>query len=80
MPRNVRNFWVELSVDGAASRVETGPRSANGGFAMRILMRENGGISDKSVHVEGRVMSDGTLRLMAYADGQEDTLVVQTKR
>jgi hypothetical protein len=62
MPRNVRNFWVELSVDGAKSRVETGPRNKDGGFHMVILMRDDGGI-ERVVDIEGRARPDGQLVL-----------------
>lgn len=53
MPRNVRNFWIELDVDGRKHRIATGPRSRAGGFTMRVLMRENGEISEKEFHLEG---------------------------
>lgn len=44
MPRNVRNFWLELTVDGSKTRVETGPVAKDGGFTLNILMRDKGGI------------------------------------
>ena len=63
MPRNVRNFWVSTEVDGRASRVAAGPKSADGGFYQEILIREDGEISDKRLEVIGEADSDGTLRL-----------------
>jgi hypothetical protein len=53
MPRNVRNFWVNLSVDGRKSIVATGPVAKDGGFALDILIRENGSISKKSLRITG---------------------------
>ena len=41
-PRNVRNFWVEVEVDGRTSKVETGPSAKDGGFNITILMRDKG--------------------------------------
>jgi hypothetical protein len=54
MPRFVRNFWITLTTD-ARQRVETGPKSVNGGFDMYINMREKGAVSDKTVALRGRV-------------------------
>ena len=88
MPRNVRNFWLELDVDGSKSRVETGPRSKDGGFALRIRMRDKGSIAEKVVRIEGRVMTDGTiLQLLGFVqdavgEGEIDhnAIVVRTER
>lgn len=68
MPRNVRNFWLELNVDGR-SRVETGPRSKDGGFEFTILMRDGGDIT-RPMSVRGYVDRDGKLQLVAeHKDG-----------
>lgn len=77
--RNVRNFWLELSVDGKQSRVDTGPRAKDGGFDLIVYVREDGDISDKSVHLRGRVGSDGTLQVNCTAPGSQRVLV-ETKR
>jgi hypothetical protein len=58
MPRNVRNFWIQLDVDGRKERIATGPRNKDGGFEMQILMREDGCISDKRVEIRGYVAHD----------------------
>ena len=63
MPRSTRNFWVDLDVDGRASRVETGPRSATGGFTETIYMRGEGGTVETAVRIAGEAFSDGELRL-----------------
>ena len=44
MPQNVRNFWIELSVDGKQTRVATGPRGKDGGFELTIRQRDKGDI------------------------------------
>jgi len=54
MPRNVRNFWIEASVDGRGSDIATGPRSSGGGFSCTIYVREEGSISDKKLRIGGQ--------------------------
>lgn len=74
MPRNVRNFWIELDVDGSRSQVATGPRNADGGFRLSIKQRDNGGIAH-TLTVDGRV-SDGRLVLKAYTpDGRAVSVI-----
>jgi hypothetical protein len=79
MPRNVRNFWLELSVDGNASKVGTGPRAKDGGFELSILMRDGGGIK-RALSVRG-YEDNGVLKLCV---GTNDTpgwdTVIETKR
>lgn len=53
MPRNVRNFWIELEIDGRKTKVATGPRSRDGGFNLKVLMREKGQISEKEFRLTG---------------------------
>lgn len=62
MPRNVRNFWIELSVDGKKETVETGPVSKTGGFYMTIKMRDKGGI-DTPIRIDGRATEEGKISL-----------------
>lgn len=45
MPRNVRNYWLELEIDGRKTRVETGPRAKDGGFSLNIYMRNKGNVT-----------------------------------
>lgn len=74
MPRNVRNFWLELEVDGRKSRIKTGPRRADGGFALRILVREDGCVSSREVVLIGRE-KDGKLTVTLWADGESSQLL-----
>jgi len=71
----VRNFWVELDVDGR-SRVATGPARKDGGFDMIIKMRDDGGIAEVA-EILGRANGDD-LTLRVNVDGKES--VVNTKR
>lgn len=79
MPRNVRNFWIELDVDGSKTRVETGPLAKDGGFHLVIPMRENGGII-RAMEIDGRQLSDGSLVLSAVNAATGDVISVNTKR
>jgi len=75
MPRNVRNFWLELEVDGKKEKVATGPRSADGGFYLTILIRETGDVSDTRLNLEGRVMADGTLAVLCSRDSDNGVIL-----
>lgn len=81
MPRNVRNFWLELNVDGCKSRVETGPRSKDGGFSLRILQRSHGGIIT-AMNISGWANDDGVITLKAAGPTRPDIqeLEVKTQR
>lgn len=62
MPRNVRNFWITLNVDGRETAIETGPRAKDGGFRLTVKMRDQGGII-RPLEVAGQVTADGRLHL-----------------
>ncbi len=67
MPRNVRNFWIELDVDGSKSRIETGPVRKDGGFSLTIRAREQGSISPTTLEVRGYV--DGSGEILTLSAG-----------
>lgn len=68
MPRVVRNFWVDLTVDGKKAPVGTGPRSRTGGFRCKVLQRADGDIHHEHLIVEG-IHVDGLLELKVWVDG-----------
>ncbi len=82
MPRNVRNFLINIMVDGKERKIEAGPVSKDGGFNISILMRDRGEISQKSLCVRGRALSDGSLKLSAWMAGNErnEEIVTVTQR
>lgn len=80
MPRNVRNFWIELEVDGNKTKVATGPVRKDGGFRMTILRRAEGGIANEAMLVRGRVDGEGFLVLEAHAQGQNETISMRSRR
>ena len=63
MPRSTRNFWVDVDIDGRQTRIEGGPRSANGGFSETVYMRGEGGTVETAVRITGEAFNDGELRL-----------------
>lgn len=81
MPRNTRNFWITVDVDGRATPIETGPRAADGGFSVSVLLREEGSISPIAVRLTGNALYDGTLVVEASVDGSpERSFKVTTTR
>jgi hypothetical protein len=42
MPRAVRNFWVEVYVDGRKTNIGTGPRCKGGGMMIEVFQRDRG--------------------------------------
>lgn len=84
MPRNVRNFWIKLTVDGKQGRIETGPKARDGGFSLVVLMRDKGGIS-RAASIEGHALSDGRIRLevcpcLPPSDTGEGSFTIETMR
>lgn len=57
----------------------TGPRSADGGFRIKILMRENGKVSDKALKVEGDARN-GYIRLFVELPGKARQMIFYVPR
>lgn len=76
MPRNVRNFWLDVNIDGQATRLSGGPQAKDGGFDLTIKMRDNGGIIE-AVDILGRANADGrlTLTVRRQSDSAELTVI-----
>lgn len=61
MSRNVRNFWIEVEVDGRRTRISAGPKSKDGGLSVRLFQRDRGEVREvltirSTVEVEGRLL------------------------
>lgn len=54
MPRTVRNFWVEASIDGRSSILSGGPKSKGGGFDLDISVRNDGGVESDVIRISGQ--------------------------
>lgn len=46
MPRCVRNFWIDGSIDGRETWLSGGPKSKSGGMRIQIFQRDEGGIEE----------------------------------
>lgn len=79
MPRNVRNFWIEVNVDGRKSRIATGPIRKDGGFQIVIKQRDRGGVVD-SFEVTGFVNSESELLCTARQVGTHHQITRMTHR
>lgn len=55
MPRTIRNFWVELEVDGQQTILASGPKSQAGGFRLAIKIRDNKTIK-QAITITGRTL------------------------
>lgn len=62
MPRNVRNFWIEASVDGRESKLSGGPVRKDGGFSLTIFVRDDGDVT-RALEIDGLCTSEGKLIL-----------------
>ncbi len=67
MPRNVRNFWLEIEVDGRKSRIGVGPVRKNGGFTLSIRQRDDGQVT-KPMVINGFADDMGNIRLEVMAE------------
>lgn len=84
MPRNVRNFWIEVEIDGRTTKLAGGPQSKDGGFVLTIKQRSKGSIIEP-LHIQGYAQEDRTLRMTISTDlldneGQSTTTHVKTER
>ena len=75
-PRMVRNFWIEIDIDGRKTKIAAGPRGPRGGFTMRIFQRDHGKVRTTCV-VDGSEDND-TLALIVRSG--DDVKVTSTKR
>jgi len=78
----VRNFWIDANIDGRKTGVGTGPRTENGGFNLRISMREKGSISIHQIGIDGREVDGESVLTVSefYQDGKKTLARITTKR
>lgn len=79
MPRNVRNFWIDGRIDGRSADLSGGPQSKDGGFSLTIYQRNKGEVME-ALRINGRVLSDGSLKLEAETTDGASAIVVRTER
>lgn len=44
-PRVVRNYWIEVEIDGYENTIKGGPRNKDGGLEVTLYQRDGGNIS-----------------------------------
>lgn len=74
----LRNFWIELDVDGRKTPIATGPSRKDGGFSLDVHMRYHG----DSLHVltvEGQVDPDGALRLFVVDPVKGEVILARAR-
>lgn len=64
----VRNFWMEATIEGRASKPAGGPRSKTGDMVVTVYQREEGK-SVKAVQVHCQSLGDA-LRTRVYIAGE----------
>ena len=62
MPRNIRNFWIESTVDGVATKYASGPKAKDGGFELTIKQRVKGNIVT-AYRISGIALQTGELSI-----------------
>jgi hypothetical protein len=65
--RAVRNWFIDLDVDGRESSVQTGPKAKGGGFWFRLLQRKEGGAVE-ALSLRGVAQGD---QLLLYLNDRE---------
>lgn len=79
MPRCVRNFWIEVTIDGQTTVLSGGPKSKDGGMKIRLLQRYDGEITE-AVNIDCRSTAGEMLTTSVNIEGQEETKYVETWR
>jgi hypothetical protein len=77
MPRCVRNFWIDLQVDGRQSDIMTGPRRSDGGFDMYVYIRNRGAV-EQLLRIKGQCVGSDSLEL-CIADGEGRSVATYTR-
>jgi len=66
----VRNFWVDVTVDGRQTDLSGGPRSKDGGMRATFYVRDSGNIA-KALTVDCYTGADGQLTIAIQSDGND---------
>jgi hypothetical protein len=77
MPRNVRNFWIDVNVDGRESAIGTGPRAKDGGMNASFYIRSEGDV-EHAFYVLGRCINGETVYRIQIPG--EDDIIIRRRR
>lgn len=77
---SVRNFWVEVVIDGRKTVLSGGPRSKTGGMNIRIYQRDKGTIT-QPIYIDCRE-SHGQLStyIRTLQNGDSNNICIETER
>ena len=67
MPRNLRDFWVTLAVDGYSKLVSRGPKRRGGGFDIDINVASHGE-PRRLMRISGTHLQNGKNRVIIALD------------
>ena len=67
MPRNLRNFWIELDVEGYVHTIARGPRRRGEGFSLTINIASHGG-PYRLMRISGFALQNGRNRVIVDLD------------
>ena len=59
----MRNWWIEVEIDGRKTKLVGGPRAKDGGFVLTVRQRDEG-VSVEVMAVGGIVEPNGILHLI----------------
>jgi len=79
MPRNVRNFFITVDVDGRPSNVRTGPQRADGGIAIRVQQRDAGEVTEVG-YLVGRAKAGRLVLQWEGARAMDPIVLAETRR
>lgn len=82
MPRNVRNFWVEVYIDGRKTNIASGPRRKDGGMVIEIFQRDKGSVKKACtlycvVELDGKTL---VTQLEDHTTNDATTPILRTER
>lgn len=75
----VRNFWIDVRVDGRETKLAGGPRSKDGGATVMIYQREIGGIRT-AFQIKCKATPSGNLITSVFDDEGKLLTSFQTTR
>lgn len=75
MPRNVRNFWLTFEVDGKKTTVASGPVRKDGGFSLRVQIRDSGAVTTAG-YLIGKASEGGVLTVDWFCDGTSEPIAL----
>jgi hypothetical protein len=73
MPRNVRNFWITVQIDGRERMIAAGPAGADGGLDCRFYVRHKGAVVP-AFDIAGYAFDNGELWLDVVPCSQAQSL------